>query len=106
MKKRILVIEDEREIALIIRLRLEISGYDVIQAFDGQDGLQKAKTLSPDLILLDLVLPKIGGEQILNELKDNDKFKHSYYCSYRPCSKRVQHQRFYLKGGCLFFETF
>ncbi|MFH0941282.1 MAG: response regulator transcription factor [Candidatus Omnitrophota bacterium] len=75
MKKRILVIEDEHEIALIIKMRLEISGYDVIQAFDGQDGLKKAKTSSPDLILLDLVLPKIGGEQILNELKDNDKYK-------------------------------
>ena len=75
MKKRILVIEDEHEIALIIKMRLEISGYDVIQAFDGQDGLKKAKTLSPDLILLDLVLPKVGGEQILNELKDDDKYK-------------------------------
>lgn len=56
-------------------MRLETSGYDVIQAFDGQDGLKKAKTSSPDLILLDLVLPKIGGEQILNELKDDDKYK-------------------------------
>ena len=75
MKKRILVIEDEQEIALIIKMRLEISGYEVIQAFDGQDGLKKAKASSPDLILLDLVLPKISGEQVLNELKDDDKYK-------------------------------
>ena len=75
MKKRILVIEDEHEIALIIKMRLEINGYEVLQAFDGQDGLNMAKTISPDLILLDLVLPKLGGEEILKELKESEKYK-------------------------------
>ena len=71
MKKRILIIEDEKEISLIMKMRLEAAGYEVLQAFDGADGLQKAKTASPDLILLDLILPKMSGAQILDELKED-----------------------------------
>jgi DNA-binding response OmpR family regulator len=69
MKKRVLIIEDEKEISLIMKLRLEAAGYDVIQAFDGADGLIKARTSEPDLVLLDLVLPEVSGAQILDELK-------------------------------------
>ncbi len=76
MKKRILVIEDEREIALILKMRLEANGYEVLEAFDGKDGLESAKSWSPDLILLDLVLPKMAGTQILNVLKGSDRYKH------------------------------
>ncbi len=73
MKKRILIIEDEREIAMIMRMRLEASGYDAVEAFDGQDGLHQAKSCSPDLILLDLILPKMAGTQVLEELKRDDR---------------------------------
>ncbi len=76
MKKRILVIEDEREISLILKMRLEANGYEVIEAFDGQEGLKQAKSCSPDLILLDLVLPKLAGTQILDELRGSEKYKH------------------------------
>ena len=71
MKKRILIIEDEREISLIMKMRLEAAGYEVLQAFDGADGLEKAKTGQPDLVLLDLILPKISGLQILDDLKSD-----------------------------------
>jgi DNA-binding response OmpR family regulator len=69
MKKRVLVIEDEKEISLILKKRLEAAGYDVLQAFDGADGLIQARTSEPDLVLLDLVLPEVSGAQILDELK-------------------------------------
>jgi DNA-binding response OmpR family regulator len=75
MKKRILIIEDEREISLILKLRLEAVGYEVTQAFDGQDGYEKATTQDPDLILLDLILPKKGGLQVLDDLKADPAFK-------------------------------
>lgn len=74
MKKRILVIEDEREIAMIMRMRLESLGYEVMEAFDGVEGLKKAKSASPDLILLDLVLPRMAGTQVLEELKKDEKY--------------------------------
>jgi DNA-binding response OmpR family regulator len=75
MKKRILVIEDEHEISLIIKMRLEANGYEVVEAFDGLQGLKSVKTHKPDLILLDLVLPKMSGTQILEELKGDEKHK-------------------------------
>ena len=75
-KKRILVIEDEREISFIIKMRLQANGYEVVEAADGQQGLDLAKSISPNLILLDLVLPKIGGLQILNELKGDQLYQH------------------------------
>ncbi len=76
MKKRILIIEDEKEISLILKLRLEAAGYEVLQAFDGEDGYEKASTQDPDLILLDLILPRKGGLQILDDLKSDPKYKH------------------------------
>jgi len=75
MKRRILIIEDEREISLILKLRLEAAGYEVVQSFDGEDGYDKAATQKPDLILLDLILPRKGGLQILDELKADRRYK-------------------------------
>jgi two-component system response regulator VicR len=76
MKKRILIIEDEREISLILKMRLENAGYDVRQAYDGDEGLTMVKADVPDLILLDLILPKRGGLQVLDEIKkDKDSNK-------------------------------
>jgi DNA-binding response OmpR family regulator len=71
MKKRILIIEDEREISLILKMRLENAGYDVRQAYDGEEGLDMVKADIPDLVLLDLILPKRGGLQVLDEIKKN-----------------------------------
>ncbi len=76
MKKCILIIEDEREISLILKLRLEAAGYEVLQSFDGEDGYEKATTQKPDLILLDLILPRKGGLQVLDDLKSDPKYKH------------------------------
>jgi two-component system, OmpR family, alkaline phosphatase synthesis response regulator PhoP len=76
MNKKILIIEDEEMILSVLSKKLTDSGLDVILATDGETGLQKALTESPDLILLDIVLPKMDGitllekynrEQILNK---------------------------------------
>jgi DNA-binding response OmpR family regulator len=75
MKKKVLIVEDEREISHILRLRLEASGYEVIQAFDGEEGYEKAVSQEPDIVLLDLILPKKGGLQVLEELKSDPKRK-------------------------------
>jgi DNA-binding response OmpR family regulator len=75
MKKRILIIEDEREISLILKMRLENAGYEVQQAFDGDEGLDRAKNERPDVILLDIILPRRTGIQILEELKSDPDFK-------------------------------
>jgi DNA-binding response OmpR family regulator len=74
-KKKILVVDDESDIVKILSMRLKVNGYDVISALDGEDGLNKAKTQKPDLIILDLMLPKLSGYEICRMLKFDDEFK-------------------------------
>ena len=61
MPKTILIIEDERSIQKVIKAFLEEAGYQVILAGDGLEGIEKFRKHSPDLVLLDLLLPKIDG---------------------------------------------
>ena len=74
-KKRILVVDDEFELVEMIKLRLEANNYEVISAFDGQEGYDKACKSKPDLIILDLMLPKMDGYKVCRMLKFDDKYK-------------------------------
>ena len=69
---RILVVEDEEAIADIIATKLRSEKYEVDTSFDGEDGLYNALTDVYDLIILDIMLPKMNGIDILKELKEND----------------------------------
>jgi two-component system phosphate regulon response regulator PhoB len=60
-KQKILIIEDERTLQEVLTYNLEREGFEVSLAADGQDGLRKARSFEPDLILLDLMLPVIDG---------------------------------------------
>ena len=73
-KKRILIIEDETELVKAIQIRLEQAGYEVLDAYDGQEGLEKAKKEKPDLIILDLMLPKMDGHKVCGLLKKDTRF--------------------------------
>ncbi len=72
--KRILLVDDEKDLADMVRMRLEAQGYSVISAYDGQDGLEKARSEKPDLIILDLMLPKIDGYKICGLLKADARY--------------------------------
>ena len=61
MKKRVLIVEDEKNIVDILSFNLSKEGYETLEAYDGQAGLQLALEQNPDLILLDLMLPKMNG---------------------------------------------
>lgn len=67
-----MIIEDEPAQATTIELFMKRAGFDTIIAHDGAEGLEKAMTTSPDLILLDLVLPKIDGVSVLKQIRAND----------------------------------
>jgi len=71
--KTILVIEDERDLLELIAFNLEREGYRVITALDGTAGLESARAVSPDLIILDLMLPGIMGTEICKILKKSEK---------------------------------
>ena len=69
MTKRILVIEDEPQMLLGLRDNLELEGYEVVTASDGEDGLAKAISTAPDLVILDITLPRKNGFEVCRELR-------------------------------------
>src|SRR5919198_2095095 len=66
---RILIIDDERSVHDVARAYLEREGYDVVSAIGGRDGLALAQALRPSLVVLDLMLPDLGGEEVCAELR-------------------------------------
>ena len=68
-KKRVLIVEDEKNIVDIIRFNLSREGYDVLEAYDGEAGLALARSEKPDLILLDVMLPKMIGFDVCRALR-------------------------------------
>lgn len=73
--KRILFIEDESALQKILGEALSKQGYRVFPALDGEAGLKLVKTKKPDAVLLDLVLPKIGGFEVLKRIKEDPETK-------------------------------
>ena len=69
MAKTVLIVEDERAIVEILKFNLKREGYETLEALDGQTGLQLAQTEDPDLILLDVMLPKMSGFDICKTLR-------------------------------------
>lgn len=69
MTKNILVVEDELSIATLLKYNLEQAGYNVELAHDGQTGLEMALSLKPDLLLLDVMLPKLDGMDVCKEIR-------------------------------------
>lgn len=74
-KKRILIVDDEEDILNVLRFRLEANNYEVLSASNGQEGLNKARSMKPDLIILDLMLPKLDGYKICRILKFDESYK-------------------------------
>ena len=68
-KKKILIVDDEKEMVEMEAMRLEASGYQVLTAFDGESGIQMAQKEKPDIILLDIMLPKLDGYLVCAKLK-------------------------------------
>ncbi len=75
-KKKILVVDDELDMRVFVSTLLETSGYKPHVATHGLEGLQKARELRPDLIIMDVMMPKQGGIQMYREIKTDDELKH------------------------------
>jgi two-component system phosphate regulon response regulator PhoB len=72
-RPRILIIEDERALTDVLAYNLKREGYETLVAHDGQDGLRKAQTLLPDLVILDLMLPVMNGLEVCRELRAGER---------------------------------
>ena len=75
MNAKILVVDDEPNIVKLLDARLSAFGYEFITAYDGQDALDKAFQEKPDLIILDIMLPKIDGYKVCTMLRTDTKYE-------------------------------
>jgi DNA-binding response OmpR family regulator len=73
VKKKVLIIDDDGDMTGLLTMRLEMNGYDVISAEDAGDGLAKAMSDDPDLILLDIKMSGMDGHTLLRVLRKHDK---------------------------------
>ena len=73
MTRKILVVDDEKKIVEILKAYLEKEGYQVITAYDGRSALELARSHSPDLIILDLMLPEVSGWDVCRELRQRSE---------------------------------
>lgn len=74
---RILIVEDEADIADLIAFNLERQGHEPIKALDGASGIEMALEFQPDLIILDLMLPRLDGYQVLKELRKDSRTRNT-----------------------------
>ncbi|MFH1239227.1 MAG: response regulator [bacterium] len=77
MPKKILVIDDEPHIVKIIASRLKASGYEVVTAADGEEALKKTLRECPDLVLVDILMPKMDGYTYVKEVRKNPDIKNT-----------------------------
>ncbi len=77
MSAKILVVDDEVQIVSLLEKRLKANGYRVVTAFDGEEGFKKACSERPDLIILDVVMPKLSGIEVAFQLRAEEKTKHT-----------------------------
>jgi DNA-binding response OmpR family regulator len=74
-KPRILVVDDEPDLVTVLKIGLETEGYDVLTASDGEQGLALARQCMPDLLMLDLMLPRMDGYKVCRALKFDERYK-------------------------------
>lgn len=75
MAYKLLVVDDDKDIRETLKSRLNREGYDVVVAVDGEDALKMVKADNPDLIILDLLMPKLNGFEVLKEIREKFKDK-------------------------------
>ena len=74
-KEKIFVVEDDKDIVEVIKYNLTKEGYQVSVARNGEEGLRTMKEKKPDLILLDIIMPKMGGFEVMEEMQKNAELK-------------------------------
>ena len=74
-KPKVLVVEDEEALAKVLKLRLEIEGFDVRAAGDGQEAMEMIAQQRPDIVVCDLMMPVMDGKQVTRAIKSDKKLK-------------------------------
>ncbi len=74
-KKRILVVDDERHIVRLVQVNLERAGYEVLTAYDGVEALEKVKSEMPDMVVLDVMMPRMDGFEVLKNMQADPRLQ-------------------------------
>ena len=74
-KKKVLIVDDEQDIVESIKFSLELEDFECIEAYDGEEGLLKAKSERPDIMLLDVMMPKMNGYKVSRLLKFDELYR-------------------------------
>ncbi|MDD5432437.1 MAG: response regulator [Candidatus Omnitrophica bacterium] len=72
---KVLIVDDEKDVVEVLSKIIKEAGYDVISAYDGEEALVKVKENNPDVIILDLIMPKLNGFEVLKALRSKDVTK-------------------------------
>ena len=91
-KKRILLVEDDIALSAVYKSRLELEGFDIREVNNGEDALSAALEYKPDLIVLDAMMPKISGFDVLDIIR-NTPATAKYSCHHAYCLKSAKRQR-------------
>ena len=75
MKKKVLIVDDDPIIIEVLSVRLKMTGFEVLSAANGKEGLEKANREHPDLIILDVIMPEMNGFETCRHLKEDPKTK-------------------------------
>ena len=75
MAKKILIIEDEEIMINLLQRKLTTEGYEISVAKDGEEGIRAMQEVRPDLVLLDIIMPKMGGFEVMEEMNKNKKLE-------------------------------
>ena len=74
-KPRVLIVDDEPDLLSVLHFGLDVEGFDVLEASDGEQGLNMAREHTPDLIVLDLMLPRMDGYKVCRALKFDERYR-------------------------------
>lgn len=75
MTKKIMIVDDEESLIELVKAIMEQEGYEVIVAMNGEEALEKLKSVKPDLILLDMMMPGMSGREVCDKIRSNPKTK-------------------------------
>lgn len=86
LQKKILIVDDETDLVDILKNRLERASYQVLTAYDGDEAMRTAQSEKPDLILLDIIMPRVDGHTVLRLLRADDGYSQVKIVMVTACS--------------------
>lgn len=99
MQPRILVVDDDLDITVAVRMVLEGAGYQVETASDGEEGLEKVRREVPDLIILDMLMPRLDGYGVVRALKEKPRWASIPIVIFSAVGEEASRRRYELETG-------